>query len=53
MTSHAGQTVYERIDCCDRCIGRWNKMGTRSFLLNTVSWPWANFLHQACINGLV
>jgi len=53
MTSHTGQTVYERIYCCDRCIGRWNKTATRSFLINTISWPWTNVLHQACIAGLV
>ena len=25
---------YERLDCCDRCISRWNNTSTRSFFIN-------------------
>jgi len=28
---------YERIDCCDGCVGRRNNTATRSFLVNIFS----------------
>ena len=50
---HASQT-YERRDCCDRCISRWNNTSARSFSSTTLSrLQQANFLHQTCIAGLV
>ena len=47
---------YERRDCCDRWISRWNNTSAMSFFINkstTLSRPQANFLHQTCIAGLV
>jgi len=44
---------YERRDCCDRWISRWNNTSARSFSSTTLSRPQANCLHQTCIAGLV
>ena len=47
--------LYDRIDCCDRCISRQNNTATRFLLITntSVTMSRANFLHQACIAGLV
>ena len=41
---------HDGIDRCDRCTGCPNNTATISA---TFSRPWANFLHQTCIAGLV
>ena len=49
MTSHTSQTVWE-----NRLLRLLHQsLAIRSFLINTLSWPWANFLYQTCIAGLV
>jgi len=50
---HTPVRPYERIDCCDRCIGRWNKMATRSFLIYNTFSTMSKLLHQACIASLI
>ena len=44
---------YERRDCCDGWISRWNNTSARLFSSTMLSRPQANFLHQTCIAGLV
>jgi len=41
---HTPVRLYERCDCCDRCISCQYNTSARSLL----SRPQANFLHQTC-----
>jgi len=50
---HTLVRLYERWDCCDRCISRQNNTSARSFSSTKISRLQANFLHQTCIAGLV
>jgi len=52
LSHHTPVRPSERIDCCDRCVGRRNNTVSRSFLVDN------NFstmikLHQTCIAGFV
>jgi len=53
LSHHTPVRPYERIDCCDRCIGHRNNTGPGPSSSTTLSWPWANVLHQTCIAGLI
>jgi len=53
LSHHTPVRLYERIECCDHCIGGQNKMATSHSSSTILSGPLANFLHQTCTAVLI
>jgi len=53
LSHHTLIRLHERINCCDRCIGRRNNTATRLFLTNNTFLTTSKRLHQTYIAVLI